>query len=144
VPDPPGPIQWKLHLRAPVEAVYHALTTDEGRASFWAASGEEKQDVIEFRFINGVSHRSRVLEKTSPRLFALEYFGGVARFELEPDGTAATELTLTHSGVPAEEWLETYAGWLNVLLVLKAAVVFGVDLRNHDPRRSWKQGYVDQ
>jgi hypothetical protein len=35
------------------------------------------------------------------------------------------------------------AGWVSVLLALKAAVDFGVDLRNHDPERTWSTGFVD-
>jgi hypothetical protein len=30
-----------------------------------------------------------------------------------------------------------------VLLCMKAAVDHGVDLRNHDEKRSWWQGYAD-
>jgi hypothetical protein len=35
------------------------------------------------------------------------------------------------------------AGWVSVLLALKAAADFGIDLRNHDPARTWNKGYVD-
>jgi len=35
------------------------------------------------------------------------------------------------------------AGWVSVLMALKAAVDHGVDLRNHDPQRTWDQGYAD-
>jgi hypothetical protein len=31
-----------------------------------------------------------------------------------------------------------------VLFPFKAAADFGVDLRNHDPSRSWDQGYADR
>ena len=44
----------------------------------------------------------------------------------------------------AAEWHDVHAGWLNVLFPLKAMLAFGVDLRNHDPSRSWDQGYADQ
>jgi hypothetical protein len=30
------------------------------------------------------------------------------------------------------------------LLALKAAADFGIDLRNHDRQRTWREGYVDQ
>ncbi len=39
---------------------------------------------------------------------------------------------------------EASARWLNVLLPLKAFVDHGVDLRSHDPTRTWDDGYVDQ
>jgi hypothetical protein len=35
------------------------------------------------------------------------------------------------------------AGWVSVLLALKAAADFRVDLRSHDPQRTWSQGYAD-
>jgi hypothetical protein len=38
---------------------------------------------------------------------------------------------------------ETRAGWVSVLLALKAAADHGVDLRNHDPARTWETGYAD-
>jgi hypothetical protein len=32
---------------------------------------------------------------------------------------------------------------VSLLLMLKAAVDYRVDLRNRDPARTWEQGYVD-
>lgn len=138
------PIRWRIHLPVPPEVVYRALDSDAGRASFWAESAVERGGAVEFVFADGTRHRARVLERDPPRRFALEYFGGRAELELAPDGAGGTDLTLVHAGVAAEEWVETHAGWLNVLLPLKAAVAFGVDLRNHDPARTWAQGYADQ
>ena len=62
---------------------------------------------------------------------------------LEDDGAGGTDLTLTDEGVPEADHAEVLAGWVSVLMALKAAVDFGVDLRNHDPARSWDQGYAD-
>jgi hypothetical protein len=56
----------------------------------------------------------------------------------------AAPIFLTHDGVAPEEWNEVHAGWLNALFPLKAWIVHGVDLRNHDPARAWEQGYADQ
>lgn len=137
-----GPIRWRMHLPVPPEQVFAALDTDDGRASFWAESSES-DGFVEFRFRNGFVDQSRVLEREAPRLLALEYLGSPVRFELTPDGDGGTELQLTHEGVRAEEWIETHAGWLNVLFPLKAWVVYGVDLRNHAWGRSWDQGYAD-
>ena len=139
-----GPIRWRIHIPAPPEAVFAALDSDSGRASFWAESAVEVDAHIEFRFINGVVWRSRVLERQPPRLLTIDYFGGPARFELTADGKGGTDLVLTHDGVPAPEWNDVHAGWLNVLFPLKAWVAHGVDLRNHDPARTWDRGYVDQ
>jgi uncharacterized protein YndB with AHSA1/START domain len=137
-----GPIRWRLHLAAPPERVFAALATDAGRAAFWAET-TESDGTVAFRFRNGFVERSRILEHDAPRCLALEYLGGPARFELTPDGAGGTELRLTHEGVRPDEWIETHAGWLNVLFPLKAWVVHGVDLRNPGPERSWELGYAD-
>lgn len=138
------PIRWKLHVPAPPEKVYDTLNSDDGRAAFWAESARERDGVIHFEFINGMSYQSRVLEREPGLVFAVDYFGAVARFELSPDGKGGTDVTLTHTGVPPEDWNEVHAGWLNVLFPLKAWVAFGVDLRNHDRNRLWDDGFVDQ
>lgn len=141
---PGGPIRWRMHIPVRPERVHAALDSDAGRAAFWAESAIETDGFIEFRFINGYSCRSRVLERHPPRLWVVDYLGGPARFELAPDGRGGTDLLLTQDGVQPDEWNEVHAGWLNVLFPLKAWLAHGVDLRNHDPSRSWEQGYADQ
>jgi hypothetical protein len=85
-----------------------------------------------------------VLERDPPRRFSVEYFGGsYLTFDLRDDGAGGTDLILTEAGVSPGDWPENNAGWVSVLLALKATVDFGVDLRNHDPGRNWDQGYVD-
>jgi uncharacterized protein YndB with AHSA1/START domain len=142
--QPGGPIRWRLHIPSPPEEVFAALDSDGGRASFWAEAAVEVDGHIEFRFINGHSFRSAVLERRPPHVLSIDYFGGPVRFELTEDGVGGTDLLLIHHGVAPEEWNETHAGWLNVLFPLKAWVAHRVDLRNHDPARSWDQGYADQ
>jgi uncharacterized protein YndB with AHSA1/START domain len=126
------------------EAVYRALTTDAGRASFWAESAVESGQRIEFVFADGSRYAARILEQVPPVRFSLVYFESVATFELSPDRAGGTELLLTNDGVPLSEWHEVHAGWLSVLFPLKAVLCFGVDLRNHSPSRTWNQGYADQ
>lgn len=138
-----GPIRWRLNIPAPRERVHEALSTDEGRRSFWAETHTDADGCIRFVFSNGVEYEGRVLENSPPELFAVEYFGGVARLELTPDGSGGTDLHLTHTGQTGDAWIETHAGWLNVLFPLKARVGHGVDLRTHDPQRSWDHGFVD-
>lgn len=141
---PGGPIHWKLYLPVAPSSVYDALNTAAGRASFWAESANEKDGEIEFRFINGLTYRSKILERDFPRLWVIDYFGSMVRFHLSPDEGSGTELLLINEGVEFKHWNEVHAGWLNVLFPLKAWLTHGVDLRNHDPSRTWDQGYVDQ
>lgn len=138
-----GPIRWRMHIAAPPARVFAVLDT-EGRASFWAESAVETDGDIQFRFVNGTSSRCKVLERDPPNVLSIDYFGGPARFALTADGQGGTELLLVHEGVGEEEWNEVHAGWLNVLIPLKAWVTHGVDLRNHDPDRSWGSRLSDQ
>lgn len=64
-------------------------------------------------------------------------------FETEDDGQGGTLLSLTDAQVPPEDQKEVIAGWVSVLMALKAAVDFGVDLRNHDANRNWDHGFVE-
>jgi hypothetical protein len=47
------------------------------------------------------------------------------------------------AGGTSETESATSAGWVWLLLRLKASVDFGVDLRNHDEDRTWWHGYSE-
>jgi uncharacterized protein YndB with AHSA1/START domain len=136
-------IVWRLHLAASPDRVYQLLTTDDGRASFWAESAVEREGHIEFRFVHGMGGRCRITARRPPTHFAIEYFGSQVTFDLEPDGTGGTDLTLSTWGFAPEDRDHVLPGWLNVPFPLKAQADFAVDLRNHDPTRTWNQRYVD-
>jgi uncharacterized protein YndB with AHSA1/START domain len=140
----PNLIHWKLHLRSSPQKVYELLSTGKGRASFWAESATEQDGMIHFVFPNQAEWKGRILENDPPHRFKVEYYGGsITTFHLEPDGSGGTDLTLTDQGVPEEDRTEVIAGWVSVLMMLKAGVDFGIDLRNHDPRRTWDEGFVE-
>ncbi len=138
----PSEVRWRLRLASPPERVWQLLATDDGRARFWAEEAREHDGAIDFRFPNDQRWSGQVVAREEPGGFAVDYFGTPAAFELEPDGAGGTDLTLTQE--VADEWhAEVNAGWVSVLLALKAACDFDVDLRNHDASRSWSQGYCD-
>ncbi len=142
--DDPTLIRWRLHLKSSPRELHRMLATNEGRAAFWAESAIENDGEIEFQFPDGLYWRGRLIENTPPRRFVVEYFGGsITTFELADDGAGGTDLTLTDAGVPEKDRIEVIAGWVSVLMSLKAAVDFNVDLRNHDPQRTWDQGFVE-
>jgi uncharacterized protein YndB with AHSA1/START domain len=142
--EPDGTIRWRIHLRSAPEAVYALLATDAGRARFWAQRTIEAGDAVRFEFANGQAVESIVLEREPPRRFALTYFAGSrVVFNLAPDGAGGTDLELVERGVPEGERLDNLAGWVSVLLALKAAADFGIDLRNDDRAKRWEDGYVD-
>jgi uncharacterized protein YndB with AHSA1/START domain len=140
------PVRWKLHLASPPERVYAMLATDEGRVKFWPETSVEREGVMTFTFLSEPQPFAfKILEQSLPTRFAFHYFGDTTVvFELASDGAGGTDLTLTETGFPSETHrIESYAGWLQVLLNIKAAVDFGVDLRNHDPARTWAHGYCE-
>jgi len=137
-------IRWKLHLNSSPQHVYEQLSTDKGRARFWAESAVEKDGIIHFVFPNQAEWKGKILEISRPSKFKVEYYGGsITTFELVADDSGGTDLTLTDQGVPEEDRTEVIAGWVSILMALKASMDFGVDLRNHDPRRTWDEGYVE-
>jgi uncharacterized protein YndB with AHSA1/START domain len=136
-------IVWRLLLDAEPHRVFDLLATDSGRAAFWAERTEQRGEEIEFHFPNGERLLTRILVHRPAEVFALTYFGGsLVRFELKPV-PSGTDLMLSESGVPNAELADNRAGWVSVLLNLKAQADFGIDLRNHDPERTWSRGYVD-
>ncbi len=139
----PGTIQWKMPFASSSTRVFDALATDAGRATFWAEDAPETDGTITFHILNYEPFSGRVLAKKSPSIFKVEYFGSVATFTLENDESGGTDLTLVATGVDESIHGEMKAGWVSVLMALKAAVDFGIDLRNHDASRSWGDGYAD-
>lgn len=86
----------------------------------------------------------RVLESIPPYKYVVQYYGNsITTFRLEEDGETGTILTLIDAGVPIQDRTEVIAGWVSVLMNLKAVVDFGVDLRNHDGTRQWENGFVE-
>jgi uncharacterized protein YndB with AHSA1/START domain len=139
----PNTIRWKMHFKSPREEVFQALATDVGRARFWGESAPEVDGRITFNFVDHPPVSGRVLKNEPPRLFAVEYFDAVVEFSLHDDGSGGTDLALVSTGVPESNRVEIIAGWVSVLMAMKAAVDFGVDLRNHDESRAWNSGYAD-
>ncbi|WP_420644669.1 SRPBCC family protein [Candidatus Leptofilum sp.] len=142
--DNPHVIRWRLNLRSPIEKVYRALATDAGRAAFWAETAVAANGIIHFEFPNGYTWDGKILKAQPPHTFAVQYIDqSIATFILKADGHGGTNLTLTDEGVAKQHRNEVIAGWVFVLLALKAAVDFGVDLRNHNPDHTWEIGFVE-
>jgi uncharacterized protein YndB with AHSA1/START domain len=138
-----GAIRWKMHFASPPEKVFAALATDAGRARYWAESAPEVDGSITFHILNYDPFSGRILSKREPSLFKLEYFGTIVEFSLRSDDKGGTDLLVVASEVDESIRMEMIAGWVSVLMAMKAAVDHNVDLRNHDASRAWGDGYVD-
>jgi uncharacterized protein YndB with AHSA1/START domain len=138
-----GVIRWKMHFSTSRREVFSALASDSGRALYWAESAPEVDGQITFHILGYEPFSGRVLKKAAPAVFALEYFGSNVEFLLEDDRDGGTDLTLVATEVDESIRMEMVAGWVSVLMAMKAAVDHGVDLRNHDESRTWNDGYAD-
>lgn len=134
-------ITWKVKLSQNPAAIYERLTTDQGRCSFWAERSHETLDGFELVFSNGQTTQVSVLETVAGQFFKVRYFEAPTSFSLEPIGEG-TILTLK-AIVSDDDYVETHAGWVSVLMALKAQVEGGIDLRNHARTYSWDQGFAD-
>lgn len=137
-------VHWRVHVRSSPERVWEALTTDGGRAAFWAESAVRRGDGIHWTFTDGQHYAGPVLAEEPPRRFALQYYGDSrTTFTLSPAGTGGTDVDLLDEAIPDEDYAEVLPGWVSVLMALKAYVDHGIDLRNHDAARTWDQRYCD-
>ena len=141
--DDQGTIRWKMHFISPPDKVFAAISTDAGRSQYWAESAPEADGHITFHILGYEPSSGRILKRHPPSLFSLEYFGTIVEFSLADDGSGGTDLSLLATQVDESFRMEMVAGWVSVLMAMKAAVDHGVDLRNHDEARNWENGYAD-
>ena len=141
----PAAVQWRLHLASSPEKVFRMLSTDHGRERFWAERSVTRDGSFRLTFSGGEELLCEVVVADAPHHFAFRYFEGtLAEFTLSEDERGGTDLSLSEAGFKDDAHrVENYAGWIQVLLCLKAAVDHEVDLRNHDPRRTWAAGYCE-
>jgi uncharacterized protein YndB with AHSA1/START domain len=137
-------IVWRLRLAAAPERVFRAWLSPADHERFWCERSEALPDgSFRQHFIDGTVARCAIEDTQAVAHIRFRYFESQVDIHLQPRDTG-TDLTLIALGVEPHEWNDVHAGWLNVLLPFKAWVDFGIDLRNHDPLRTWAQRYVDQ
>src|SRR2546430_15811249 len=115
------------------------FATDTGRERFWAEKSTEQDGRIEFQFIDGLTLKSKILQNEPPKRFVFEYFGGrKVTVDISDDRAGGTDLTFRAEAVRSvEEW----PGWGFVLITIKTTADYNIDIRNHDIKGKWGQGY---
>lgn len=134
---------WRIHCVRPPHEVFEALTDPEQQQRYWCERATATASGYRFEFIDGTVADCEIVGRRTGEWLILRYFQSRVEIRLEA-AASGTDLTLTATDIPGPDWLEVYAGWINVLLPLKAWVDFGIDLRNHDPARTWRERFVDQ
>lgn len=138
------PIEWRLHLKSSPHKLFEYWATDEGRARFWCEQSVTTERGFTLHFVNGHSLEVELTEAVRAERLVFRYFGGsTVTVTFAPDGLGGCDVHLSEQDVQPSEHLENYAGWVSVLLALKAAADFGFDLRSHDPSRTWDESFVD-
>lgn len=141
-PDPER-ITWKVHFHASPDVVYEFLADADKRKQYWAVSADETDGLIHYRFLNDIETTGRILASEPGRLFTVEYFGTVTSFELASCDDGGCDMQMSCAQFDQAMRTELIAGWVSWLLTMRAAVDFGVDLRNHDAERTWIKGFAD-
>ncbi|AWX45212.1 hypothetical protein HME9304_02224 [Flagellimonas maritima] len=136
-------INWKICLNTDSKSVFNLLTTSEGRKSFWAEDAKDNGNIIHFVFPNGETYDSKILKVSPNKEFHIDYFDSLVKFKIESTKNDSCDLFLINKGVNESDYNEVHSGWVSVLMNLKAVVDFGCDLRNHDVKKTWDQGYVN-
>ena len=137
---------WRLHLRSSPERVYALWATDAGRASFWAETSGEAGDAVTLTFVGEPRPITcAVLERIPARRFSFGYWEGTrVEVDLREDGAGGTEVSVRETGFSTRAHRdENLAGWVSVLMNLKAVADYGIDLLTHEAGRSWQAGYCE-
>ncbi|WP_422861107.1 SRPBCC domain-containing protein [Flagellimonas sp. W118] len=136
-------ITWKLQLASDPNKVFDLLTTAEGITKFWSEKVNLDGNVIHFLFPNGQTYQGQIIKSIPSKEFHLDYFNSLVKFKLKEMENGGTDLTLSNENIPESDFYQVHAGWISVLMNLKAVADFQCDLRNHNPKKTWDQGYVD-
>ena len=135
-------IYWNVKIKASPSKVYEMLNTAEGRSKFWAESASEKEECVYFKFPNNQEYVSRIINRVKNKEWTIDYFNSLVNFTLESPDKEYTILKMVNRDVPKFEIEEVNAGWVSVLLSLKCACQWDLDLRNHDLSCTWDDHYV--
>ncbi|GAA4272896.1 hypothetical protein U6A24_06415 [Aquimarina gracilis] len=136
-------IEWNLHLNSSIQKVYKYLSTQDGREKFWAESAPDSNNYIDFTFPNGQQYKGKIIVNNPYTHFRIEYFNSIVDFYLTEDELGGTDLKIRNTKVSEKDYQTNYAGWVSLLLILKAAIDYNIDLRNHNRNKTWDHKYVD-
>lgn len=143
----------KIEIAVPIEKAYRAWT-DDAEITKWfvnqAVIEQKKGGRFFMAFLTGVQAEEKVLGIRKNRYFC---------FSFGPDGEAV-EVSFKKTKTGCECHLHQFGmkktekskvqwhmgcrnGWVFFLTNLKAYLEYGIDLRSRNPKKSYKEGYVN-
>lgn len=134
-------VSWRVVCHANIKKVFDLIATDSGRTKFWCEQSTTSEDHIHMIFPGGETETARILKYDRPTSMEIIYFGAVTKFQI----TELRSGCVVHveAIVRDADFDETNAGWVSVLMNLKAVSTYDIDLRNHKQDYSWARGFID-
>jgi uncharacterized protein YndB with AHSA1/START domain len=143
----------KIEIKASPEKVYRAWTDDKLITKWFvhkAVIEPKKGGRFYMKFLGDVESDEKVLgiRKNSYFCFSFGKAGETVEITIKKSGKG-TDCILRQFGMKTSnkakvQWhMGCRNGWVFFLTNLKSFLEKGVDLRSHDPRKSYKQGYVN-
>ena len=143
----------KIEIKVSPDKVYKAWT-DERLITRWfcvnAACEPRKNGRLYFEWLGGDKLETKILAANNNRLFRFPFGRNNEKVEVKftkvRGGTLVTLRQYSMKTTPEPKWsmhkgCET--GWTFFLANLKAFLERRIDLRSHDPKKSYAQGYVN-
>lgn len=142
-------IKLRVVLPCSKESVWRLIATPEGLASWFPPSCRgviAKDEIIEFAWMNDSAYTFRVLELENGHFMEMEWIKGAkVRYSIDRENPVVVtiEATYPQTSEGKEQQLIEIAPWAFEITNLKSIAVGGVDLRSHDSKFSWRDGFID-
>ena len=143
----------RIEIAAPPEKVYRAWTDGDFLAQWFsvrAAVEPKKGGRVYFEWLGGDKLETRVLQARKPSLFRFPFGSHGEEVEVkirQVPGGSVCELQQTNMKTTPRMKVAMHmgckTGWVFFLTNLKAFLEHGVDLRSHDPQKSYNQNYLN-
>lgn len=143
----------KIEIAAKPEKVFRAWTDDRIVPRWFCVKAEiepKKKGRLYFEWLGGDKLETRIIDIKKNRLFLFPFGpkGEKVKLTIIPlkKGSGLELHQYDMKTTPKDRWAmhkgcET--GWTFFLANLKAYLEHGIDLRSHDPKKSYRQGYIN-
>jgi uncharacterized protein YndB with AHSA1/START domain len=143
----------RIEIKAPPSKVFKSWT-DAAEIVRWftvkAVIEPRKGGRLYFEWLAGDKLDTRIVRIRKPSLLVFPFGGGKEEVSVKIRKSGRVSLVELHQygmkTTPTQKvsmHLGCQVGWTFFLANLKAWLEHGIDLRSHNPKKSYKQGYID-